>query len=125
MESIRQIALSKNEPETKPKGFDFADEYYDPDYGYGDQHKQNSLFDKNTDGQMMLRISVPFEKIGIKKDFAESCTESDFSKAKEYALEEIKKFAGADWENRYGYSVEDCLELWDSVDLEILLNPIN
>jgi len=125
MRSIRQIALGKDEPETKSKGFNFDDDYYDSDYGYGAQHKQNSLFDKNTDGQMTLKISIPFEKIGIKKDFAENCAESDFNKAEEYALKEIKKFAGADWESRYSYSVEDCLELLNSVDLEIILSPLN
>lgn len=121
MKGIREVALSKDEPEIKQRGFDFENEYYDPDYGYGSHHKQSSLFDKNAEGQMLLRISVPFDKIGIKKDFAESCTESDFNKAEEYALKEIKKFAGEDWEERYNYSVEDCLELWNSIDLEITL----
>lgn len=127
MKGIREAALAKDEPEIKPKRFNFDEEYYDADYGYGKNYqKQGSLFGSKTispDGQMMLKISVPFEKIKVNKDFTESCTESDFNKAEEYALKQINKFAGNNWEEKYSYSVEDCLELFDSIDLEIALIP--
>jgi len=115
MKSIRQIALEKDEPNIQTKDYDFDEEYYP---------KQNSLFNKaKNENEMTLKISVPFNKIGIEKDFAESCSETDFNKAEEYALKELKKLAGNDFEEKYSYSIEDCLELWNSIDLEIVLTP--
>lgn len=121
MKSIRQIALEKDEPKTEHRHFGFDED----DYGYG---KQSSLFDgrktsfRNTDGQMTIRLSIPNKKLGVSEfEYGDNYNPEALAKAEEVALKEITKFAGSDWQERYSYSIEDCLPMWSDVEIEIVL----
>ena len=132
MKGIREAALTKDEPEIfqkkKHKSFDF--DRYDRDYGYGSYEKQDSLFDSSrktkfeeADGQLTIKLSIPNEKIGAVADEYSSrySHEATMNKAEELALKEIDKLAKDDWQEKYSYEITDCMALWSSVDLEILL----
>ena len=120
MKSIRQIALEKDEPKTERRHFGF-----DEDYGYG---RQSSFFDerktsiKDIDGQMTIKMSIPNKRIGISEfEYGDNYNPEALAKAEEVALKEITKLAGSDWQERYSYSIEDCLPMWSDVEIEIVL----
>ena len=127
MKGIREAALTKDEPEQKFKRFEF-DEY--DDYGYG---KQSSLFGKNrktnieeSNGQLTIKLSIPNKKIGVSEyEYGDNYSPEALNKAEAVALKEISKLAGSDWQERYSYSIEDCLPMWSDVEIEIILSPIN
>jgi len=124
MKGIREAALTKDE-----RNFNF--DSYDRNYGYEDYSRLDSPFDtgrktklEDVEGQLTIKLSIPNKKIGIPEyEYGDNYSPEAISKAESIALKEISKLAGNNWQERYSYSIEDCMPMWSDVQIEILLIP--
>ena len=141
MKGVREAALTKDEPEIakEPKHHHFDSDrydgsYYDQEYGYGGYRKQGSLFagnrktqyEETMHGQLKITVSISNSQIGdVADEYSEGYSyEKTIAKAENLAKDEMTKLAGAEWQKRYFYSMEDCNASWGGVEVEIKLTPL-